>query len=85
MLFGLKNSKSPAARIPVAMALISLGMMFLVIGIVWPRLVSPAPVPPGATDWHDFLRGACYGLGISFDIGGLVLAVTAVAAREKKL
>jgi hypothetical protein len=86
MLLSSQNAKSAtAARVPIAMALISLGMMFLVIGIAWPRLVSPAPVPLGATDWHDFLRGLCYGLGISFDIGGLVLAITAVAAREKQL
>jgi hypothetical protein len=83
MLSALKNEKSPAARVPIAMALISLGMMFLVIGIAWPHFVSPAAHT--GTDWHAFLRGLCYGLGISFDIGGLIIAVTAVAAREKKL
>jgi hypothetical protein len=65
------------------MALVATGMMFIVFGIVWPRLISLAPY--AGTNWNDFLRGACYGLGISFEIGGLVLAVTAVAAREKKL
>ena len=83
MLARLKNEKSPAARVPIAMALVSTGMMFLVIGIAWPHFVSPAP--HAGTDWPAFLRGLCYGLGISLDIGGLVLAITAVAAREKQL
>ena len=76
-------AKSPVARIPLAMMLISLGMMFLVIGIAWPHFVS-SPVAHTGTDWHAFLRGVCYGLGISFDIGGLVIAVTAVAAQNPK-
>jgi hypothetical protein len=84
MLLSSHNGKSPAARVPIAMALIFIGMMFTVFGIVWPRIVSPTLVPLGGTDWHDFLRGLCYGLGISFDIGGLVLAVTAVAAQNPK-
>ena len=82
MLLGSQNGKSAASKIPIAMALISLGMMFLVIGIAWPHFVSP--VAHTGTDWHAFLRGLCYGLGISFDIGGLVLAVTAVAAQNPK-
>jgi type II secretory pathway component PulF len=87
MLLRSQDGKSTAAtRIPIAMMLISIGMMFIVFGIVWPRLVSP--VAHTGTDWHDFLRGLCYGLGISFDIGGLIVAITAVAAvaeSEKKL
>ena len=82
MLFDLRNEKSAAARVPIAMALISMGMMFLVIGIAWPHFVSP--VAHTGTDWHAFLRGLCYGLGISFDIGGLVIAVSAVAAQNPK-
>ncbi len=80
MLTGLKNEKSPAARVPIAMALISTGMMFIVFGILWPRFISLAPY--AGTNLNDFLRGLLYGLGISLEIGGLVLAV---AAREKQL
>lgn len=82
MPFDLKNEKSAAARVPIAMALISMGMMFLVIGIAWPHFVSP--VTHTGTDWHAFMRGICYGLGISFDIGGLLIAVSAVAAQNPK-
>ena len=58
MLLRSQDGKSTAAtRIPIAMMLISIGMMFIVFGIVWPRLVSP--VAHTGTDWHDFLRGLC--------------------------
>lgn len=84
MLLGSQNRKSAvAARVPIAMALVSAGMMFIVSGILWPRLVSSGA--HGGADWHDFLRGLCYGLGISFEIGGLIIAITAVAACERKL
>jgi hypothetical protein len=76
-------AKSPTAKVPIAMALVSTGMMFIVFGIVWPHLISLAP--HAGTNLNDFLRGLCYGLGISLEIGGLVLAITAVAAREKQL
>jgi hypothetical protein len=80
----LQSGKSaPAAKIPLAMMLISTGMMFLVVGIAWPHFVSPTA--HAGTDWHAFMRGICYGLGFSCDIGGAVLAVTALAAQSKKL
>jgi hypothetical protein len=77
-----EKSTTPA-RVPIAMALFSVGMMFTVFGIVWPEIVPPAA--HASTDWHDFLRGLCYGLGVSFEVGGFIIAVTAVAAREKQL
>ena len=82
MLLRSQDGKPAAAKIPLAMTLIASGMMFIVFGIVWPRFISLSPY--AGTNWDDFLRGLCYGLGIALDIGGVVLSVKAAAAVSAK-
>jgi hypothetical protein len=78
----LRNlQKSPERMIPVAMALIVVGLSILMIGIAWPRL-SP-PVPHIGTDWNDFAHGFLIGLAIAMEIGGVVIAASAAAKKGK--
>lgn len=81
MIFSnLKNS--PEKLLPVAMAMIAVGLSILTIGIAWPRF-SPS-LPHMGTDWNDFARGFIYGLAIALEASGLVLAVFAAAAAKKR-
>jgi ABC-type Na+ efflux pump permease subunit len=82
-LFLCNEQRSPAKMVPVAMMLITLGMMILMIGVAWPRLSAVAHV---GTDWSDFWRGFMVGFAIVMETAGLVIALkAAVAARAKKL
>jgi hypothetical protein len=78
-----KLQNSPAKMVPVAMMLLTVGLMFLVIGIVWPKLSFP--VAHFGLDLNDFVRGMTFGIATALEIGGVVLAMTAAAARTKKL
>jgi len=78
-----KLSSSPAKVVPVAMALLSTGLMLLVIGIVWPQLgFLSAHVGPDAS---DFLRGLLYGIAITFEITSVVILIKFAAAKPKKV
>jgi len=77
-----KLQNSPEKMIPIAMALIAVGMAMTTVGIVWPRL-SPSLPHPG-TDWNDFFRGVVFGIAIVLEIAGLVIAVQAAAAKKRK-
>ena len=80
----LSNLKdNPERIIPVAMTMIVVGLSILTIGIVWPRL-SPS-TPHLGTDWNDFARGFLFGLAITLEAAGVVLAATAAAKKRKPL
>jgi hypothetical protein len=76
-----KLQDSPAKILPFAMMFVSLGMMFLVMAIVWPRFFLPAHLGPG---WSDFLRGATFGVAIALELTGVVISMVA-ATRAKRL
>jgi hypothetical protein len=73
--------KSPEKMVPVAMALIVVGLSILLIGIAWPRL-SPS-VPHIGTDWNDFAHGFLIGLAIAIEACGVVIAASAAAKKRK--
>jgi hypothetical protein len=77
------GQNSPLATLPVAMMLVTTGLMILSIGVVWPRL-SPAVANIG-TDWSDFFRGMAFGIAIALEIAGVILAVSAAANKRNKL
>lgn len=78
-----KLRNSPEKLIPIAMALIVVGLSSLVIAIVWPRVVPP--IPHIGANWNDFVCGFMYGLAIALEIGGLVLATLAAnSTRNRK-
>jgi hypothetical protein len=81
MILG-KFKNSPEKTIPVAMALIVVGLSILAIGIAWPHF-SPS-VPHLGTDWNDFARGFLFGLAIAMEVSGVVIAATAAASASKK-
>jgi len=72
---------SPEKRIPVAMALIVVGLSMTVIGSSWSRL-SPS-VPHLGTNWNDFFRGALYGFAIVLEIAGVAIAGKAAALKKR--
>jgi hypothetical protein len=81
MIFrALKND--PQRMIPVAMALIIVGMAIVMAGVNWPKL-SPALAHTG-TDWNDFFRGAMMGFGIVLEICGVAIAAKAAALKKRK-
>lgn len=72
-----KLQRNPEKRVPLGMALLTVGLAIGVIGINWPRI--PAHLSP---DWSDFARGFLYGLAITLEAASLV--VLAKAARRKR-
>jgi hypothetical protein len=80
ILRNLKNS--PEKMIPVAMALIVVGLSITMIGVAWPRF-APS-VPHLGTDWNDFFRGFMFGIGIVLEIAGVAIAASAAAAKKRK-
>jgi hypothetical protein len=77
-----KLENSPEKMVPVAMALVVVGLSLTVIGIAWPRLALPAPHI--GTDWNDFFRGAIFGFAIVLETCGVVLAAKAAALKKRK-
>jgi hypothetical protein len=77
-----KLENSPEKKIPVAMALIVVGLSMTVIGISWSRF-APSVTHPG-TDWNDFFRGAILGFAIVLEIAGVALAASAAAAKKRQ-
>jgi len=66
---------SPQKTVPVAMALVAVGLMLVVVSASWPHLAGL-----GA---NDFARGFLIGLGIMLEIGGVVLASAARRRGDK--
>ena len=77
-----KHENSPEKKIPVAMALIVVGLGMSVIGINWSR-ITPS-VPHVGTDWNDFFRGAIFGVAIVLEIAGVAIAASAAAAKKRQ-
>ncbi len=73
---------SPEKMVPVAMALVTSGLMMIVVGIVWP--VHSIPVAHGDTNWSDFFRGVTFGFGIVMELTGAVIASAAVRAKAAR-
>jgi len=71
----------PEKRIPVAMALIVVGLSMTVIATSWSRL-SPALPHPGA-NWNDFFRGALFGVAIVLETAGVAIAAKAAALKKR--
>ena len=67
-------------KVAAAMMLIAVGLGFLVVGIAWPR--HPLPTAHLGTDWNDFLHGVMIGIAIALEVGGLVIAISAAAAKR---
>jgi hypothetical protein len=77
-----KLENSPEKKIPVAMALIVVGLSMTVIGVSWSRL-APS-VPHVGTDWNDFFRGVVFGIAIVLEIAGVAIAASAAAAKKRQ-
>jgi hypothetical protein len=80
LLRTLQNS--PAKIIPVAMALIVVGLSFLLFGLAWPTL-SHGSAHVGMLS-NDFIHGLFFGIAIALELGGVALAAAAAAAAAKK-
>jgi len=76
-----KLENSPEKKIPVAMALIVVGLSMTVIGISWFRF-APS-MPHSGTDWNDFFRGVIFGVAIVLEIAGVAIAASAAAAKKR--
>jgi hypothetical protein len=78
----LKNGqRSAKARIPVAMALLTVGLMLLGVSVAWSSFSYP--LEHLGREWNDFARGFLVGLAIAMEIGALVIALSAVAAAKR--
>lgn len=73
--------KSPAKIIPVAMALIVVGLSCLLFGIAWP-MFSHDFTHFGSKS-SDFIHGLLFGISIALELGGVALAATAAAGAAK--
>jgi hypothetical protein len=80
ILSRLQNS--PEKMVPAAMALVTTGLMMIVVGIVWP--VHSLSVASGSTNWSDFFRGVTFGFAIVLEITGVVIAGSAARAKGAK-
>jgi hypothetical protein len=72
----------PQKIIPVAMALIVIGLSCLLFGLAWPTFSHV--FPNLGTGSRDFIHGLFFGIAIVLEIGGVVLATSATAAAAKK-
>jgi hypothetical protein len=64
------------------MMFVTLGLMILLIGTVWPKLPFLAHLWP---NWNDFLRGFLFGIAITLEIAGVAINAIAVANKRKAL
>lgn len=64
----------PEKRIPVALALVCIGLMLsVVLNSVWSRVAWLNTV--GGAQWNDFAHGFAIGVGIVIEVCGVVLLV----------
>jgi hypothetical protein len=75
--------KSPEKMAPLAMALITIGLALLMIGLSWPRLSFHAGHL--MLRWSDFTRGFLFGIALVLEISGVAIAASAASLRAKKL
>ena len=75
-----KLERAHEKKAAAAMMLIAIGLGFLIIGITWPR--HPLPTAHLGTDWDDFLHGVMIGIAIALETCGVVIAVSAAAAKR---
>jgi hypothetical protein len=69
--------KTSAKAIPIGVAVLNVGLLFLIVGIVWPHAISACVSP----QWNDFARGVFYGIAIAFETIAVVILATACAAK----
>ena len=75
-----KLEETHEKKAAAAMMLIAVGLGFLIVGIAWPR--HPLPTAHLGTDWNDFLHGVMIGIAIALETGGVVIAISAAAAKR---
>jgi hypothetical protein len=63
-------------RLKKTTTIVPLAMMFLVIGILWPRIIQTTIHP--ATNWDDGLRGFVFGIAI-----GILLIAAIRLSRQR--
>lgn len=76
-----RDGKDAAAKVSVAMMLVTIGLMLIVVGVVGPTpssLSSHTGLIP-----YDFLRGFLFGFAIVLEIAGVVTAASAARVARK--
>jgi len=73
MILGRLRS-APEKRVPAAMAMVSTGLLLVVLGVVWGRFGLAGS---WGASWNDFARGFLFGLGITLEVAGVVLVMSA--------
>jgi hypothetical protein len=79
----LKSLTQSPKSVPVALALLVVGLLMNTCTVEWRPLFTP--LLHLAPDLDDFAHGLCIGLGLSFEISALVVLVLHLKAREKLL
>lgn len=77
-----KLRQTPEKMVPVAMALVAVGLLLMVLSAVWTRL--GIPLAHMGRDWSDFVRGMLIGVALGLEAGGVVIAAAAATARAGK-
>jgi hypothetical protein len=76
-----RNEQDAAAKVPVAMMFVTIGLMLIVVGVAWPGASSPAAHTGPLS--HDFLRGFLIGIAIVLEIVGVGIAASAARVTRK--
>jgi hypothetical protein len=61
----------PRKTLPKARLLLPFGLLVLSLGTAWPHVIAPHLHP--AQGMNDLIQGFCVGLGITLEIGSVVL------------
>ena len=77
-----KLKESPEKMVACGMLLVTVGLVLIVLGVLWPKLPLLANLWP---TWNDFLHGFVFGFAITLEIAGLVINTTAAANKRKTL
>jgi hypothetical protein len=77
MMHCLQLLQSPAKAIPIGVAVLNVGLLFLILGIVWPHAISACVMP----QWNDFARGVFFGFAIALETIAVVILATICAAK----
>jgi hypothetical protein len=70
--------QSPAKAVPVGVAVLNVGLFFLIAGITWPHAI-PACLPP---QWNDLAHGFLLGIAIALEAIAVMVLVSACAAKQ---
>jgi hypothetical protein len=76
-----KLQNSPEKLAPVAMLLLTAGLLILATGISWPIFSFQTRL---GTNLDDFLHGFTIGIAIALEIGAVVLAIAMAVFRANK-